>query len=86
LLQPRIGAHHRGWSGPGVNGAAVGATAIGVATTLGVGTIQIAAGLDRVFGLHAGAPLQLTSIAVAFGLDMASTASGVPRGVGGLSN
>ncbi|OBU64538.1 glycine/betaine ABC transporter permease [Stenotrophomonas maltophilia] len=86
MLQPIIGRHHRGWIGRVVNIAAVVATAIGVATTLGFGTIQIAAGMERVFGLHAGVPLQLTVIAVAFVLYMASTLSGVDRGVKWLSN
>ena len=43
MLQPIIGRHHRGWIGHVVNIAAVVATAVGVATTLGFGTIQIAA-------------------------------------------
>ncbi|WP_367346916.1 BCCT family transporter [Stenotrophomonas bentonitica] len=86
LLQPLIGAHHRGWIGTVVNVAAVVATAIGVATTLGFGTIQIAAGMERVFGIRADVPSQLTIIAVAFVLYMASTASGVNRGIKWLSN
>ena len=86
LLQPLIGAHHRGWIGTVVDVAAVVATAIGVATTLGFGTIQIAAGLERVFGIRAAVPSQLTIIAVAFVLYMASTASGVQRGIKWLSN
>ncbi|WNH48079.1 BCCT family transporter [Stenotrophomonas aracearum] len=86
LLQPLIGAHHRGWMGTVVDVAAVVATAIGVATTLGFGTIQIAAGLERVFGIHSDVPTQLTIIAVAFVLYMASTTSGVQRGIKWLSN
>lgn len=86
MLQPVIGRHHRGWFGKLVNIAAVVATAIGVATTLGFGTIQIAAGLQRVFGLRADVPLQLTVIAVAFVLYMLSTSSGVERGIKWLSN
>ena len=86
MLQPVIGRHHRGWFGQMVNIAAVVATAIGVATTLGFGTIQIAAGLHRVFGLSNGVPLQLTVIAVAFVLYMLSTISGVDRGIKWLSN
>ncbi|WP_204351703.1 BCCT family transporter, partial [Klebsiella variicola] len=69
-----------------VNISAVVATAVGVATALGFGTIQIAAGVERVFGVQAGVPLQLTIIAVAFGLYMASTLSGVGRGMKWLSN
>lgn len=86
LLQPLIGAHHRGWMGTVVDVAAVVATAIGVATTLGFGTIQIAAGLERVFGIYSDVPTQLTIIAVAFVLYMASTTSGVQRGIKWLSN
>lgn len=86
MLEPLIGARHRGALGHAVNIAAVVATAMGVATTLGLGTIQIAAGLERVLGLPAGLPLQLGIIGVAFVLYMASSASGVERGVKWLSN
>lgn len=86
MLQPVIGRHHRGPFGQMVNIAAVVATAIGVATTLGFGTIQIAAGLQRVFGIAATVPVQLAIIAIAFVLYMASTASGVDRGIKWLSN
>ncbi|WP_369943270.1 BCCT family transporter [Xanthomonas medicagonis] len=86
ILQPVIGRHHRGWIGQSVNIAAVVATAVGVATTLGFGTIQIAAGVQRVFGVHAGLPLQMTVIAVAFVLYMISTSTGVERGIKWLSN
>lgn len=85
LLQPVIGKHHRGWIGTVVNVSAVVATAIGVATTLGLGTIQIAAGLQRVTGITASVPMQVGIIAVAFLLYMASTLSGVNRGVKWLS-
>jgi glycine betaine transporter len=86
LLQPIIGAHHKGWIGTVVDVTAVVATAIGVATTLGFGTIQIAAGLQRVFGITSSPAVQLTIIAVAFVLYMASTTSGVHRGIKWLSN
>ena len=86
MLQPLIGRHHRGWIGHTVNVAAVVATAIGVSTTLGFGTVQIAAGLERVAGISAGVPTQMAIIAVAFVLYMASTMSGVERGVKWLSN
>lgn len=86
MLQPIIGRHHRGWIGHMVNISAVVATAVGVATALGFGTVQIAAGVERVFGVQAGVPLQLTIIAVAFVLYMASTLSGVGRGMKWLSN
>lgn len=86
LLQPVIGRHHRGWIGQAMNILAVVATAIGVATTLGFGTMQIAAGLERIFGIPAAVPTQITIIAVAFVLYMASAMSGVDRGIKWLSN
>ncbi|WP_024891685.1 BCCT family transporter [Luteimonas huabeiensis] len=86
LLQPLIGERHRGWIGRAVNIVAVVATALGVATTLGMGTLQIGAGLSRVFGLQNGLPLQMAVIAVAFVLYTASSASGVERGVKWLSS
>jgi glycine betaine transporter len=85
LLQPLIGERHLGWMGKVVNIVAVVATAIGVATTLGFGTMQISAGMARVFGLPSGLGMQLAVIAVCFVLYMASSASGVDRGIKWLS-
>ncbi|SDL98083.1 glycine betaine transporter [Oryzisolibacter propanilivorax] len=86
MLEPVIGRHNRGPLGHAVNIAAVVATAIGVATTLGFGTIQIAAGLERVFGLPSSKLTQLVIIAVAFVMYMLSSTSGVERGIKWLSN
>jgi len=85
LLQPVIGDLHRGWVGRMVNVVAVVATAIGVATTLGFGTLQISAGMARVFGLPGGLGLQLTVITACFACYMVSSASGVNRGIKWLS-
>lgn len=85
LLQPLIGERHLGWIGKLVNIVAVVATAIGVATTLGFGTMQISAGMVRVFGMPAGLGTQLTVIAICFVLYMASSASGIDRGIKWLS-
>ena len=86
LLQPLIGDRHLGWMGKVVNIVAVVATAIGVATTLGFGTIQITAGMARVFGLPGGLGMQLLVIGIAFVLYMGSTATGVDRGIKWLSS
>ena len=85
LLQPLIGDRHLGWIGTLVNIVAVVATAIGVATTLGFGTMQISAGMARVFGLPTGLGMQLAVIGACFVLYMASSASGVDRGIKWLS-
>jgi len=86
LLEPLIGPRHLGWIGKLVNIVAVVATAIGVATTLGFGTMQISAGMDRVFGIPAKLGTQLSVIAVCFVLYMASSVSGVDRGIKWLSS
>lgn len=86
MLFPVIGKLHKGMLGSWVSIAAVVATAIGVATTLGFGTIQIAAGLEQVFGIPATKKLQLITLAVAFVCYMASSTSGVERGIKWLSN
>ncbi|MBX9403908.1 BCCT family transporter [Lysobacter sp. BMK333-48F3] len=86
LLEPVIPIRHRRWAGPAVDIAAVVATAIGVATTLGFGTIQISAGLARVFGLNQTPALQLCVVAVAFVLYMASSLTGLHRGIKWMSN
>ncbi|MCE7032296.1 BCCT family transporter [Lysobacter sp. GX 14042] len=86
LLQPLIGDRHLGWIGHVVNIIAVVATAIGVATTLGFGTMQISAGMARVFGLPSGLGMQLAVIVACFVLYMASSASGVDRGIKWLSS
>ncbi|HEY4530579.1 MAG TPA: BCCT family transporter [Luteimonas sp.] len=85
LLQPLIGERHLGWMGATVNIIAVVATAIGVATTLGFGTMQISAGMGRVFGTPSGTGMQLAVLATAFVLYMASSATGVDRGIKWLS-
>ncbi len=86
LLQPVLGKHHLGWMGATVDVAAVVATAIGVATTLGFGTVQIASGLHLVFGLPATTGAKIAVIGVAFVLYMASSSSGLDRGIKWLSN
>ena len=86
LLQPLIGDRHRGWIGKLVNIVAVVATAIGVATTLGFGTMQISAGMTRVFGLPSGLGMQLAVIGICFVLYMSSSATGIDRGIKWLSN
>ncbi|UNK48324.1 BCCT family transporter [Lysobacter sp. S4-A87] len=86
LLEPLIGKHVHGVAGHGVDVLAVVATAVGVATTLGFGASQISAGLNHVTGISSGFSTQLWVIAVAFVLYMASSASGLERGIKWLSN
>ncbi|HEY4556362.1 MAG TPA: BCCT family transporter, partial [Lysobacter sp.] len=84
LLAPLAG--ERGGLVRIVDVLAVVATAVGVATTLGLGAVQTAAGLGRVAGVPTGIATQMVVILVAFVLYMASAASGLARGIKWLSN
>lgn len=84
LLAPLAGGY--GGATRVVDVVAVVATSIGVATTLGLGAAQIAAGIGRVTGLPTGVPMQMGVIAVAFVLYMTSSATGLARGIKWLSN
>jgi glycine betaine transporter len=65
---------------------AVLATAFGVATSLGLGALQINSGLARVFGLPVGVASQVGIIVVTTAIFLASSASGLDRGIKWLSN
>ncbi len=87
LLTPLLGERHtHGALGKAVDVLAVVATAIGVATTLGFGAMQISAGLSHVTSVQAGFVTQAVIIGVAFVLYMASSATGLSRGIKWLSN
>ena len=86
LLEPLIGRHVHGFVGRLVDVLAVVATAVGVATTLGLGAVQITAGLNHITGIPDTFATQLGVIAIAFVLYMASSASGLDRGIKWLSN
>src|SRR5690606_5951581 len=64
---------------------AVVATAFGVATSLGLGALQINSGLHAVFGFPVGVASQLAIIAVTTALFLASALSGIERGIKWLS-
>ena len=65
---------------------AVLATAFGVATSPGLGALQINSGLARVFGLPVGVASQVGIIVVTTAIFLASSASGLDRGIKWLSN
>jgi glycine betaine transporter len=64
---------------------AVVATAFGVATSLGLGALQINSGFNAVFGLPIGVASQLGIIAVTTVLFLTSALSGIDRGIKWLS-
>jgi glycine betaine transporter len=64
---------------------AVVATAFGVATSLGLGALQINSGLNMVFGVPIGIRSQVAIIVVTTALFLASALSGIDRGIKWLS-
>lgn len=64
---------------------AVVATAFGVATSLGLGALQINSGLNAVFGLPIGTASQVAIILVTTVLFLTSALSGIERGIKWLS-
>jgi len=81
LLKDRI----QGPIGHAVDVFAIVGTLFGVATSLGLGVLQINAGLDHLLGVGQSIGLQVAIIAVVTGLASLSVATGLARGVRRLS-
>ncbi|MFS0724850.1 BCCT family transporter [Paenibacillus sp. 1P07SE] len=85
-FRPLIGDKADGMLGKGIDTLAAVATAFGVATSLGLGTLQINGGLSYVFGIPNTPVVNLIIIGVVTLLFLISTASGLDRGIRYLSN
>lgn len=70
----------------GIDSFAVVATVMGIATSLGLGILQMGGGLEAVFGLKNGIPLQMIIIVVVFGGYMLSSSTGLNKGIRYLGN
>jgi choline/carnitine/betaine transport len=83
-LEPVVGSR------PGtkalIDSLAVIATVMGIATSLGLGILQISGGLQSVFGVPSGLGTQLVIVAVMFVAYMISSTTGLDRGIRWLSN
>ncbi len=84
-LEPLLGARVRGPLGHAIDVTACVGTVFGVATSLGLGVLQIAAGLDHVGVVESTTGLQVALIAVVTGAATASVVSGLDRGLKWLS-
>src|SRR5690606_5748262 len=84
-LYPLIGERIHGWIGHAVDAFAVLGTIFGLATSLGLGVIQINSGLNYLFGLHIGTGVQVGLIAAITVVATLSVFSGLDRGVRRLS-
>jgi len=80
-----IGDRVDGPMGKSIDVIAILATLFGVAVSLGLGTLQIAAGLSKVFGLPNGVGLMLIIIAVTAIVYMLSASTPIEKGVNFLS-
>ncbi|CAG9620043.1 Ectoine/hydroxyectoine transporter [Sutcliffiella rhizosphaerae] len=85
-LKPIIGDKKREYIRKPIDILAVIATVMGVATSLGLGILQINGGLDAVFGIPNNAFTQLIVIFIILVLYLSSTISGIDRGIKYLSN
>ena len=80
-LYPIIGERIYGPIGHGVDLLAVFGTVFGIATSLGLGAKQMAAGLDTLFGVTPDVATYITLIAVISFVATLSAVSGVARGI-----
>ncbi|MED1954008.1 BCCT family transporter [Brevibacillus centrosporus] len=83
---PLLGDRVNGPIGKGIDVLAIIATAFGVATSLGLGTLQINGGLAHLFGLPSNPTVQIIIIAVITVLYLLSSTSGLDKGIKFLSN
>lgn len=82
ILEPLIGEKlTNGWLGKLVDILAVFATVAGVVTSLGLGTLQINAGLNRLFGLPINLTVEIVIIVIVSVLYIWSAVSGIEKGI-----
>ncbi len=84
-LFPLIGKRIDGPIGHATDTAAVLGTIFGVATSLGIGVVSLNVGLDVVFGLSVGLPVQAGLIVLAVVIATLSAVSGVEKGIKRIS-
>ncbi|NRA00147.1 MAG: BCCT family transporter [Myxococcales bacterium] len=84
-LYPLVGERIHGWLGHSVDVFAVFGTVFGLATSLGLGAMQINAGLARLFGAPESATVQIALIAVITAGATTSVVLGLDRGIRRLS-
>ncbi|WP_223830358.1 BCCT family transporter [Nocardiopsis quinghaiensis] len=84
-LYPLLGDRAFGWPGNIVDIVAVFGTIFGLATSLGLGTLQINGGLTSVFGIPSNSTVQSLIIIVITGVALVSVLSGIDKGIRRLS-
>ncbi|WP_053615399.1 BCCT family transporter [Nocardiopsis sp. NRRL B-16309] len=84
-LYPLIGERAFGWPGNIVDILAVFGTIFGLATSLGLGTLQINGGLTHVFGIPSNSTVQSVIIIVITSIALLSVLAGIDKGIRRLS-
>lgn len=85
-LKPIFGKYTNGIIGNVVDALTIFATVVGVATSLGLGAVQINGGLHYLFGIIQSINVQLIIIAIATVLFLTSAMTGINKGVKILSD
>jgi glycine betaine transporter len=85
-FRPLLGNSVEGPIGKGIDTFATIATTFGVATSLGLGTLQINSGLSHVLGIPNNTTIQMIIIAIVTILYMVSATTGLDKGIRYLSN
>lgn len=85
-LEPLFGAGYNEKAKKTIDILAVIATVTGMATSVGLGIMQMDGGLSIAFGLPSGAWMQIILTALMTGLFILSTTTGLKRGIKWLSN
>lgn len=84
-LSPLLGRRTEGPLGHAIDIFAVIGTMFGVATTLGLGSQQVNAGLQHLLGVPASTPIQLILIGVITAIATVSVVSGLDKGIRRIS-
>lgn len=85
ILAPVLGKRSAGWLGHSVDIFTVLGTVFGIATTLGIGVVQLSYGMHVLFGTPDGVSMQIALIVLAVAMATISTVSGVEKGIRRLS-
>lgn len=84
-LYPLIGKRIHGVAGDAVDIAAVLGTIFGIATSLGIGVVQLNVGLTVVFGVEGSLATQIGLILIAVGTATVTAVAGIDKGIKRLS-
>ncbi|MBV7412413.1 BCCT family transporter [Dermabacteraceae bacterium TAE3-ERU27] len=85
-LEPVLGRHTNSWIGDAIDITAIVGTLVGVATSLGFGINQIAAGLEHLGVLHANPTVKVFLVVGITALATISVVAGLDKGIKFLSN